>query len=166
MADEATIITPRRTKLYRPQSFWGHVHRPHFLKRLIKQNVAVDYIGELPAAFGDDQQVVVPEVSDRESPAPHPPISRSPHHPILSRRLARQNQGGLARRSFSARPPQLPCYGGWQGGSLGEGGYSAAHYPVLPVPPLPSSPPLRCPFTVRYRVLYLQDTVAGQTTLT
>ena len=49
-------------------------------------------------------------------------------------------------------------------GALAKEDTPPPHYPVLPVPPLPSSPPLRRPFTVRYRVLYLQDAVAaGQT---
>ena len=47
------------------------------LKRLIKQNVAVEYIDRLLAAFGDHEQVVVPDASDHPS-VPPPPVSTQP----------------------------------------------------------------------------------------
>ncbi len=39
------------------------------LKRLQKQNVAVDYIEKLLAAFGDDEQVIVSEAADHPTPS-------------------------------------------------------------------------------------------------
>jgi LuxR family maltose regulon positive regulatory protein len=55
------------------------------LKRLIKKNVAVEYIDRILAAFRDDKQVAVPEASDAqaapapslEPPSPHSPASTS-----------------------------------------------------------------------------------------
>ena len=48
------------------------------LKRLLRQNVAVDYIGKLLAAFGEDEtgppSLPVP-------PSPSPQVSPSPSHP-------------------------------------------------------------------------------------
>jgi ATP/maltotriose-dependent transcriptional regulator MalT/CheY-like chemotaxis protein len=45
------------------------------LKRLLKQNIAVDFIGKILAAFGDEEPEAVPDASDHEGPSPHhPPI--------------------------------------------------------------------------------------------
>jgi LuxR family maltose regulon positive regulatory protein len=57
------------------------------LKRLIKKNVAVEYIDRLLAAFRDDEQVVVPDAPVSQAiqepsvspPSPHVPLS--PHQP-------------------------------------------------------------------------------------
>jgi len=49
------------------------------LKRLQKQNVAVDYIEKLLAVFRDDEQVVVPEAADHPSASP-----QRPRHPSTS----------------------------------------------------------------------------------
>jgi LuxR family maltose regulon positive regulatory protein len=51
------------------------------LRRLHKQNVAVDYVGKLLTAFGDDEPESKPDASDHDRPSPaHPPTS-SPSHP-------------------------------------------------------------------------------------
>jgi LuxR family maltose regulon positive regulatory protein len=54
------------------------------LKRLMRQNVAVGYIGKFPAAFGDDEQVVVPEASISQA-TPTPSISppSPPPQPLI-----------------------------------------------------------------------------------
>ena len=46
------------------------------LNRLIKKNVAVDFIEKLLASFGDDETKPSPDAADHESPSPPPPISR------------------------------------------------------------------------------------------
>jgi len=48
------------------------------LKRLVKQNVAVDYIGRILAAFRDDAHRAVPVATDHESQSPRHPIPLSP----------------------------------------------------------------------------------------
>jgi hypothetical protein len=47
------------------------------LKRLIKQNVAVDYIGKLLAAFGDEELEAVLDVSESK-PAVEPSVRPQP----------------------------------------------------------------------------------------
>lgn len=57
------------------------------LKRLIKKNVAVEYIDRLLAAFRDDEYGVVPEASDHPS-VPPPPVNTQPlDEPLTNREL-------------------------------------------------------------------------------
>lgn len=57
------------------------------LKRLHKQNVAVEYIDRLLAAFRDDEYGVVPEASDHPS-VPPPPVNTQPlDEPLTNREL-------------------------------------------------------------------------------
>jgi LuxR family maltose regulon positive regulatory protein len=51
------------------------------LKQLIKQNIAVEYIGRILAAFSEDVQRATSDATDNESPSPGPHISKSLHHP-------------------------------------------------------------------------------------
>jgi LuxR family maltose regulon positive regulatory protein len=54
------------------------------LKRLHKQNVAVDYIEKLLAAFRDDEQVVVAEAADHPMVSDHQPLRPSaPFQPLV-----------------------------------------------------------------------------------
>ena len=48
------------------------------LKRLQEQDVAVDYIEKLLAAFREDKLRMMPDAPDHESRSPHPPVSPSP----------------------------------------------------------------------------------------
>jgi len=70
------------------------------LKRLIKKNVAVEYIDRLLAAFRDEEYRVVPEASDAQAapapslgpPSPRPSVSPSPppqplDEPLTNREL-------------------------------------------------------------------------------
>jgi LuxR family maltose regulon positive regulatory protein len=52
------------------------------LKQLIEQNVAVDYIGRILAAFKEDEHRAVLDTSDPNAPSPHPPLSPSPSLPV------------------------------------------------------------------------------------
>ena len=51
------------------------------LKRLQKQNVAVDYIEKLLTAFRDDERAVLPDVANHPIASPHQPRPPSPSHP-------------------------------------------------------------------------------------
>jgi LuxR family maltose regulon positive regulatory protein len=51
------------------------------LKRLRRQNVALDYIERLLAAFPDDEPKSRPEASGHDRQSPHHPLSPSPSHP-------------------------------------------------------------------------------------
>jgi LuxR family maltose regulon positive regulatory protein len=54
------------------------------LKRLQKQNVAVDYIEELLAAIRDDEHRPVPDATDQNSSSPHHPLSPpTPSQPLV-----------------------------------------------------------------------------------
>ena len=54
------------------------------LKRMHRQNVAVDYIENLLAAFGDDEQVIEPEAADHPVASPYQPLRpSSPSQPLL-----------------------------------------------------------------------------------
>jgi len=48
------------------------------LKQLVKQNVALDYIGQILAAFRDDERTVVPEAVDQPIASPLQPQRPSP----------------------------------------------------------------------------------------
>jgi LuxR family maltose regulon positive regulatory protein len=48
------------------------------LKQLVRQNVALDYIGQILAAFRDDERAVVPEAADRPTASPRQPRRPSP----------------------------------------------------------------------------------------
>jgi len=52
------------------------------LKRLIRRNINVDYVGKILAAFRDEKQVVVPDASDQDIPSPSPLIE-----PLTNREL-------------------------------------------------------------------------------
>lgn len=54
------------------------------LKRLQKQNVAVDYVGKLLAAFGHDADRSLPEVSDAPT-APESPVYPQEERPASPR---------------------------------------------------------------------------------
>ena len=57
------------------------------LKRLIKNNVAVDYIGKILAAFGDEELEAVPDVSESK-PAAKPSVRSQPLvEPLTNREL-------------------------------------------------------------------------------
>ena len=91
--DEACAALERALTLAHPGGFilpFVELGPPmaELLKRLIKKNVAVEYIDRILAAFRDDKQVAVPEASDAqeaptpslEPPSPRPPVSPSPPH--------------------------------------------------------------------------------------
>ena len=62
------------------------------LKRLAEKNVAVDYIGKLLAAFGDDVQVVVPEAAGHDPLSPLHQVSPSPREqPLVEPLTNREN---------------------------------------------------------------------------
>jgi len=44
------------------------------LKQLVRQNVALDYIGQILAAFRDDERAVGPEVADQPIASPRQPL--------------------------------------------------------------------------------------------
>jgi LuxR family maltose regulon positive regulatory protein len=55
------------------------------LKRLHKQNVAVDYIDKILAAFREDELRMVPDAPDHESPSAHQPLRTStPSQPLVA----------------------------------------------------------------------------------
>ena len=57
------------------------------LKRLLKQNIAVDYIGKILAAFGDEEPEAVPDVSESK-PAAKPSVRLQPLvEPLTNREL-------------------------------------------------------------------------------
>ena len=53
------------------------------LKQLVKQNVALDYIGQILAAFRDDERTVVPEAADQPTAYPRQPRRPSPPYQSL-----------------------------------------------------------------------------------
>ena len=53
------------------------------MKRLIKQNVAVGYIGRILAAFRDDEKRATSDATDNEIPSPGPPVPTSPSHSTI-----------------------------------------------------------------------------------
>jgi LuxR family maltose regulon positive regulatory protein len=53
------------------------------LKQLVRQNVALNYIGQILAAFGDDERAVVPEAADRPTASPRQPRRPSPPSQFL-----------------------------------------------------------------------------------
>jgi LuxR family maltose regulon positive regulatory protein len=62
------------------------------LKRLVQQDVALDHIGKILAAFRDDEPAVVPEPADRPAESPRQPRRPSPFsqplvEPLTSREL-------------------------------------------------------------------------------
>ena len=87
-SDEALIVLEEVVSLAGP----GGLVRPFIeagpkmadlLKRLQKQNVAVDYIEKILAAFENDKQIVVPvgkptTLPSLGTPTPHNPVSPSP----------------------------------------------------------------------------------------
>jgi LuxR family maltose regulon positive regulatory protein len=89
--DEACAALERALMLARPGGLilpFVELGPPmaELLKRLIKKNVAVEYIDRILAAFRDDEQVAVPEASDAQAaPAPslEPPSPRPPASPSL-----------------------------------------------------------------------------------
>ncbi|MGB7450754.1 MAG: LuxR C-terminal-related transcriptional regulator, partial [Lysobacterales bacterium] len=54
------------------------------LKRSQKQNIAVDYINEILAAFRNDEHRTVTDAANDVSPSPHHPISKAPLFPSSS----------------------------------------------------------------------------------
>jgi LuxR family maltose regulon positive regulatory protein len=62
------------------------------LKQLLRQNVALDYIRQILAAFRDDERAVVPEAADQPTASPPKPRrpfppSQSPVEPLTNREL-------------------------------------------------------------------------------
>jgi len=62
------------------------------LKQLVKQNVALDHIGQILAAFRDGERAVVSEAADRPTESPRQPLPPSPPsqplvEPLTSREL-------------------------------------------------------------------------------
>jgi LuxR family maltose regulon positive regulatory protein len=53
------------------------------LKKLVKQNIAVGYIGWILAAFREEAQSAAPAATDKESPSPGPPVPTSPSHSTI-----------------------------------------------------------------------------------
>ena len=56
------------------------------LRQLVKQNIAVGYIGKILAAFSEDAQRATPDATDPNAPSPHLPLSPSPG-PTISQTL-------------------------------------------------------------------------------
>jgi LuxR family maltose regulon positive regulatory protein len=111
------------------------------LKQLIKQNIAVDYAGQILSAFSENAQRVVPGASNHESPSPHLQRSSSssysafPPGPLPARRVIGH---GLTGRRVGPYGPY--------GFRLVDRAYSSerpeAAFPIPPsTPPSPWSSP-------------------------